>query len=152
MVEKKKVKVANKNRKGGSIASDAVMELLEKHDCPSCATGGAIKNKKVNNKSKNLKGGKCQPAIITSNDISTSLFDFKNTYFPNINNDVKGESFDYLLNKIVPVGNDMSASLYSKYESFPAKYDIPLLAGGDKKTKKPVKKTVKSSKSKTANT
>jgi len=138
-----KVALKYTSKKGGSIASDKVMDLISKYSCEpsSCETMiGGVKRKIK--KIKNLKGGECQAALITGNDISGSLFSHSKTFIPNFSDTIYSESYDYLLNKnndnsYVPTG--LNTNMYA----------IPLTAGGAvKKSSKTVsKKSVKSKES-----
>ena len=125
-----KVALKYSTKKGGSIASDKVMDLVSKYSCEpsSCDTMvGGVKRK--NKKVKNLKGGECQAALITGNDISSSLFSHSKTFIPNYPDNIYSESYDYLLSNHVPKGIDTQ------------QYAIPLTGGRSiKKSSKTVDK------------
>ena len=145
-MDKKKIKKdvkTKKTKKGGSLSSDNVMQLVTKYNC------------KVGSGYKNVKGGACIPPLISSYDVPNNLFSYTKTYFPPIYESIiQQESPDYLLNKTVDVVSesvyDIDKTTSELYEESPkdmTNYDIPKI-GGSKSTKS---KTTKSkSKSKTS--
>ena len=128
----KKDKKTKKTKKGGSLSSDNVMELVTKYNC------------KVGSGYKNVKGGACIPPLINSYDVPNNLFSYTKTYFPPIYASViQQESPDYLLNKTVDVVSESvdgiattTSELYEESPKDMTNYDIPKIGGSKSKSTK----------------
>jgi hypothetical protein len=127
---KKDVKT-KKTKKGGSLSSDNVMQLVTKYNC------------KVGSGYKNVKGGACMPSLISSYDVPNNLFSYTKTYFPPIYASVTQNESPDLLNKSVNVvsesvdGIDMTTSkLYEESPKDLTNYNIPKIGGFKTKSKK----------------